>query len=143
MRDGQGTLAGLRPGDHLEQAHDRRGIEEVHAHHALPVRRGDRYRGDEQRGGVAREHAVRVDDLREQAEQLVLEREALRDGLDDQLAGCERLELGRGGDALGGLVRLLCAQPAFRGFARETLADPLHALGQSVGEGIEQQRLRA
>ena len=50
-------------GDDLEQPHHRRRVEEVHADHALGcvARRGDR--GDRQRRGVRRQHAVLADDL--------------------------------------------------------------------------------
>ena len=90
--DGEGALRGLGAGDHLQQRHQRRRVEEVHAHHSLGMLGGGRERGHQQRRRVAGQHAVGGDDLREPGEQLVLELDALGGGLDDDLAAGELLE---------------------------------------------------
>jgi hypothetical protein len=77
---------GLLAGDHLEQRHQRRRVEEVHADDALRMDRRRSERRHEQRGGVASQHALLADDLRELRVQLVLELQALRRRLDHELA---------------------------------------------------------
>ncbi len=56
-------LAGAQTGDHLDERHQRGGVEEVHPDDPLGVggARGDP--GDRQRGGVGGEHALAGDDL--------------------------------------------------------------------------------
>ena len=74
-------------GDHLDQLHHRRRVEEVHPHDALRALGGPRDRRDRDRRRVRRQHAVAGDDLaRQRREQLVLELEALGRGLDDDVA---------------------------------------------------------
>ena len=84
-------LAGLLAGDDLEQPHQRRRVEEVHADDALGPRRGGGDRGDRQRGGVASPARSRGRRSRASArEQLALELERLGRRLDHQLARGER-----------------------------------------------------
>ena len=84
---------GVDAGDHLEQAHERRGVEEVHPHDAL---------GPSAPAAIA---VIGIDDVLEartqtggdhvagqRAEDLVLERQRLGRRLDDQLAGREVAE---------------------------------------------------
>ena len=96
-RDGESARGGLGAGDHLQQCHQRRRVEEVHAHDPLGMLRGGGQGGHEQRRRVARQDAVAGDDLRQPAEQLVLELHALGGGLDDesQSASSSSEEAGR------------------------------------------------
>ena len=56
-------------------------------------------RGDGQRGGVGAQQRVRLDDVLDLLEDLVLERRVLEDGLDDGVAAGEVGRLGGRGDA--------------------------------------------
>jgi hypothetical protein len=96
-RDVERLGGGVDAGDHLDQAHDGGGVEEVHADHAPGVgdRAGDR--GDRDRGGVRRQHGTRRD-LAQGREELALELEALRRGLDDQPRRCQVAQLADGRD---------------------------------------------
>ena len=60
-------VARLVGADHLEQLHQRRRVEEVHAHDVLGPRRGAGERGDGDRRGVGGEHRVVAADLRQSA----------------------------------------------------------------------------
>ncbi len=51
-------LGGLLAGDHLEQSHHRRRVEEVHPDHSFRPLEPSCDCGDEQRRGVGREHAI-------------------------------------------------------------------------------------
>ena len=89
---GQGGLAGLLAGHDLEQAHERRRVEEVHAHDALGAGHGGGEVGDRQRRGVGGQHARRVDHVGQLPEQPALGFQRLGDGLDDQRARGQVLE---------------------------------------------------
>ena len=121
----EGLLRGLLAGDHLQQAHDRRGVEEVHAHHALwtPGARGDRR--DQQRRGVCCQHALLAHDLRQLPIQVVLEIQALGHGLDHQLAWRERGQVIDGLQPLDAGLSLLLRQTSLRGFFLKTVPRPL------------------
>ena len=144
-------LGRLLAGDHLQQAHHGRGVEEVHAHDPSRVAGGRRDRGDGQRRGVGRQDTVGADDLRQAAEELVLELQALGRGLDHEVAGGELGELGDRLHALecrlGGLdlarVPIGAGGLPARGFLGQALADPLHTALQGLGDRVVQQRLRA
>jgi hypothetical protein len=72
--------------DHLDERHDGRRVEEVHAQHARGLLGGHGDLGDRQRGGVGGEDGVVGDDLVEGGEDLLLQGQVLGDGLDDELA---------------------------------------------------------
>jgi hypothetical protein len=76
-------------GDHsphdLDQLEHRRRVEEVHADDLRRPTRGHGDLGDRQRRRVGREHRVRLADLVQGSEDLPLELEPLRDGLDHQI----------------------------------------------------------
>ncbi len=91
--DGERRLAGALPGDDLDQLHDRRRVEEVHADHALGAGHAGGDLGDAQRGGVAGQHAVAGHVLGDLGEQLALELEVLGRGLDDQARVRERRDV--------------------------------------------------
>ena len=137
------ALVRLLARDDLEQAHQRGGVEEVHADHALWVgdARGDR--GDRQRGGVAGQDTLGRDDLREARVQLVLELESLGRGLDHQLALGHRLERVDGLDPRGGRIGLLGAQLAFGGFLGQSLARASGAALERLDERVVQERAGA
>ena len=90
----EGTLAGLVGPDQLEQAHQGRRVEEVHADHVLGPRGHAGERRDRDRGGVGGEHRVGAHDPREALEERALEVGALGRGLDHELARRELLERG-------------------------------------------------
>ncbi len=95
LRDGGGTVdhrrVGVRAGDHLDELHERGGVEKVHADGAL--RRADRLaeRTDRQRGGVGRDDRVCGQRRHRALEHALLRIEVLEDGLDQQPAGPEIL----------------------------------------------------
>jgi hypothetical protein len=85
--------------DDLDELHHGRGVEEVHADDTrLGCLRGDRELGDRQRRGVRREDRVIGDDGVDRREELLLQRQLLGDGLDDELAVGQVLQVGRVGD---------------------------------------------
>ncbi len=107
LRELQRTLIRKRSRHDLQQTHQRRRIEEVHAHDALgPVHRR-RDRRDRQRRGVARQHALGPDDPREAGEQLALQLHSLWRGLDHQVALGHIRELGDRLDPAGCRLRVL------------------------------------
>ena len=128
---------GVDAGDDLDEAHDGRGVEEVHADHAPGVGRRAGDRGDRDRGGVGREHGARRD-LAQGREELALELEALGRGLDDEPRLRQVGQLGRGRD----LARL-ALQAALRPPALEAVGDLLQAALARLGHGVVQQRARA
>jgi hypothetical protein len=79
----------------LDQLHDRRGVEEVHADDLARPPGDHRELGDRQARGVGRQDRVRRADLVQLGEDLGLELHALGHGLDDQLGRGEVLQ-GRG-----------------------------------------------
>ena len=89
-----GLVGALGPHD-LDQRHQRRRVEEVHADDPLGMRRDGRDLGDRQRGGVRGEDRVRRGRRLELAEELLLDGEILEDGLDHEVAAGEVGDLGR------------------------------------------------
>ena len=79
--------------DHLDELHDRRRVEEVHADDALRAGHAGGDLGHAQRRRVRGEHAVVADDLGDAPEQLALELERLRRRLDDDVGAGELVEL--------------------------------------------------
>ena len=71
--------------DDLDQLHDRRRVEEVHADDLVGPVRGDRDLGDRQRRRVGRQDRLRLADLVQLGEDLLLQVEMLGHGLDDQV----------------------------------------------------------
>ena len=71
-------LARLLPGHHLDELHRRRGVEEVHADHALGPGDARRDLGHAERRRVGRQHAVVAHHLGDALEQRALELERLR-----------------------------------------------------------------
>ena len=135
-------LGGAQAGDHLDERHQRGGVEEVHPDDSLGGggARGDP--GDRQRGGVSGEHAVAGDDLREPCVELTLELGQLRRGLDHQLARRKRLKVRGDLQPLGSRAGLISREPTPRRFLLKT---PPRALGpprERLGEGVVQQRAR-
>ena len=122
------ALRRLRAGHDLQQAHDRRGVEEVHPHHPL----GHRHR----RGAIAvtSNEEVLVASTHPSptisdsvAVQLVLELQALGRRLDHELAGSERSQVVHGPQAIGRVPRVRGGGAAARGFflkARSCALDP-------------------
>ena len=78
-----------------------------------------RERGDRDRRGVRREHAVVADDAFELAEQAALGLEVLDDRLDDEACAGGVVEAFGDGDARGDRLRLGGVEPAFGGQAVE------------------------
>ena len=113
----------------------------MHADHAFcPLDRG-RDSGHEQRGGVRCEHAAFGDHIRRQLdEQLPLELEPLRRGLDHQLAGTQVLEAWSRLQPVSRVICLLWGQPlAFHPSLQlgdDVLGSPL----ERFWNGIVQQR---
>ena len=110
----------------------------MHANHALGVAcaRGDG--GDRQRGGVARKHALFVNDLRQAPIQLMLYVKSLRGSLDYKLALGKRVEVVCRLQASGGLFGLLGRQLALGGFLLQAGMHALHSTRQRLGKRIMQ-----
>ena len=106
------VVGGDHGADHLDELLHRRRVEEVHADDPLGVRRRDGDLGDRQRGGVGGQHGVRRDDRVDLAEQLLLEVELLRNGLDHELAVGEVGQVTAEGDPGVQRVVLLLGQLA-------------------------------
>ena len=129
-------LARLVGPDDLEQRHQRRRVEEVHAHHVLGLGRGAGQRGDRDRRGVRGQHGLGPADLGQAREQLALELGPLRRGLDNQLAGREPVE---GVHRLQQSSRLL-ADPSLLHPAGQSPAHPVGAPLEGVGLRVVQPR---
>ena len=95
-RDLGGRLQRLRggvvAGDDLDQAHQRRRVEEVHAAHPLRPLDAGGDRGHRQGGGVRGEDRLRPAELGQFGEQAALQLEVLRRRLDHELAFAELLD---------------------------------------------------
>ena len=81
--------------DDLDELEHWRGVEEVHADDPLGVPRRDGDLGHGEGRGVRREDRVRCDDRVEATEELLLELELLRHGLDHELAVRQIGQVGR------------------------------------------------
>ena len=124
------VLAGARVVDDLDELHHRRRVEEVHADDVLRALglRGEV--GDAQRGGRRREDGARLADAVEVGEELVLDADLLRDGLDDDVDVAERLALGGPGESAEDRVGVALLEAALVDLAGEVLGD----LG---GDGVD------
>ena len=124
-------VVGEQRRDDLDELQDGRRVEEVHADDALRVlgRRGDL--GEREAGGVGGEHGVLTDDVVELAEDVALDLQALRDGLDHEVGVLEVGQLVGPGDPAQDGSLLVLAEPAL--LDRSTgrgLEEPLAALGE-------------
>ena len=88
--DAQRPLFGPHARDHFDQAHHRRGVEEVHPGKALGKGNHRCQLGDRDRGRVRGDHAVRPYHCAEAREEIALEVERLRRRLDHKVARSER-----------------------------------------------------
>ncbi|MEK6252518.1 MAG: hypothetical protein AABM43_11345 [Actinomycetota bacterium] len=100
-------------------------------------------RGHREGGGVRGQDGFRATHLGQLGEQLLLEREILRRGLDHQLAAGQVLESRGRSQKVSGALGFLAApspslDPLFEGGAQ-----PLHSGGQRLGDRIVQPRLEA
>ena len=115
----------------LDERHQRRRVEEVHADDALRPRRGGRDLGDGERRGVRREHGVGPADPVELGEELPLRLELLDDRLDHEVAVGEVVELGRQRQPPDRRVARALLQLPLLDLAREEVRDPAaRLLGQ-------------
>ena len=90
--DRQRLLGGLVAGDHLDQAHQRGRVEEVHAADALGPLHPGGDRGHRERGGVGGQDRLGSADAGEPREQLALQLQVLGRSLDHQLAAGQVLQ---------------------------------------------------
>src|SRR3954452_16353791 len=93
--------------DHLDQAHHRRGVEEVEAHDLLGAAGGLAHLGDRESARVRGEDRVAGSDLVELCEHGLLDLHPLGHGLDDEVDVAEALVLGGPVDATEELLGLL------------------------------------
>jgi hypothetical protein len=122
-------------GDDLDQRHQRRRVEEVHADDAVGHGDGGGDRGHAQRGGVGRQHAVVADGPGDRREEGPLELEVLGGRLDDELARSEVAGVLDRLDAIAGRrIELALA---------DELVEPRRRPGERRRVGIEEQRPRA
>ena len=114
----EGRLAALVAGDDLDELHQRRRVEEVHADDPLGLGDPRRDRGHREGGGVGGEDGVGPADRGEPLEQVPLQVEVLGRGLDHQVAVPQDLDDRVGLDPLQRVDRLLLAPAAALGAAR-------------------------
>ena len=121
-------------GDHLDEPHHRRRVEEVHADDALGSRHagGDRVTGIDE-VLVASTHVV-GHDSRQRGEQLALELERLGRRLDHQVARRERLELSVASSRAAAAARSSRRHPPARGAFSSPRAHRFGAARQGVGD---------
>ncbi len=131
----QGILRRVGGGDDLDQLHQRRRVEEVHADHASAVGNLGGDRGHGQRGGVGGEDRVGTAGLRQVREQPPLQLQVLRGRLDHEVAFAEVREVGRGTHAGAGVVGLdLAPEPLGRSLGKCSV--------QPTDAGVERSRNR-
>ena len=136
----QRPLARGGPRDHLDQPHHGSRVEEVHPHHSLGPGNAGGDLGDRERRGVGREHASGIDGRRDGAEQLQLQFQPLRRGLDHELGRRELPEVREGLDAPARRVGLRSPHPALLHLAVERgLGRPQAAL-ERLGHRVVEQR---
>ena len=127
----------------LDERHQRRRVEEVHADDALgPGRRG-RDLGHRERRGVGREDRVGPADPVELGEELALRLELLDDRLDHEVAVGERLELGRRRQPRNGRVAIGLLELALLDLAREEVPDPAGRRLAELGRHLAADRVVA
>src|SRR5215467_15874185 len=132
-----GTLHGGVVGEdgahYLDQLHQRHGIEEVQAQHLSGPLGGGGHGGDVARGGVGREKRMGPADGVELGEGLVLERLALGDHLDDEIAVLEVFQMRRAPEPAHRLVLGPRFDPGLGDQAFQRFLDSAQAL---VEEGL-------
>ncbi len=111
--------------DDLDERHQRRRIEEVHADDALGPGRGGRDLGHRERRCVGRKNRVGAAEPIEVCEEGTLGLELLHDRLDDEIAVRERLEVRRDREASGRRVPFSLFELALLDLAGEEMADPV------------------
>ena len=114
--------------DDLDERHQRRRVEEVHADDPSGRRRGGCDLGHRERRGVRGEDGVRAADPLELGEELPLRLELLDDRLDHDVAVGEVAELGRQREPAHGGISLDLLEQSLLGLAREEVPDPLARL---------------
>src|ERR1051325_158425 len=138
---------GAHGAHHLDELHERHRVEEVEPDEALGALAEVAHLGDRQARGVRREDRARLGEPLERTEQLFLERDVLRGGLDDQVAVGQVLELDRSGQVLLHLVELVGRDLAFVHAGLEELVDRGEALLERVRGNLahdgREARLRA
>ncbi len=131
------SLAGGERGDQLDQALDRRRVEEVDAHHLVGAGGGDREPDQRDGGGVGGEDRVLAgDDLVEDLEDVQLDLLVLHDGLDHQVAVGELAEVGGEAQPAQRGVPLLLGELAALGGLGERVGQPGPAQLQRVPGGL-------
>ncbi len=96
---GDGGGRGQHAGDHLDEFHGGRGVEEVQPQDALGAGRVGREPGHRERVGAGGQDGVRPDQGVEGGEDLVLERVLLRYDLDDEVGVGGATQIGAGAEA--------------------------------------------
>ena len=129
---GRGLVRGLEAADHLDELQHGHRVEEVHPDHLLRTLRGGREPGDRDRGRVRGEHGARREELVGGAEDLLLHRDVLDRGLDQEVGGREVVH------GLDPREHLAGIDAALLGELLEALADRLErALGRSRNGIVE------
>ncbi len=139
-RVGDGRV-GHRPGNHLDERHQRHRVEEMHADDACGVRRR---RGDarhRQRARVGRQDGVGNRHRVEAAERVALEVEILRDRLDHHLRHRQALEHGRRAEPANRGHQSVIGQLALLHLAGQESADAIHGPIGRAGHRIVEQHL--
>ena len=134
----QGALGRVGRGDHLDQLHQRRRVEEVHADHPLGVRRLGGDRGDRREEVLVARIVSGPQASARAGEQLALQLQLLGRRLDHQIAA------GEVGEARGGVDQLACrlglrlAPQSLRGALRQVGPQPLDPGAERLWDGIVQ-----
>ncbi len=124
----EGLVGGGHAAHDLDELHHLRGVEVVQADELPGPAGGGGLVDHRQRGGVRREHRVGLDDPVELAPHLELQRQALGDRLDHEVAVGEVRVVGRARDAPAHRVGVLLRGLALLDRARELLLDLADAL---------------
>ena len=118
------VVGGALGADDLDERHQRRRVEEVHADDALRFRARRRDLGHGQRRRVRREHDVVADEAVELGEQLLLRLELLDDRLDHEIAVGEIRHVRGERQPRDRRVAVALLESALLHLAREEVADP-------------------
>src|SRR5690606_8251380 len=141
---GAGGVVGAERADQFDERHDGDGAEEVDADDALGVAGGAREAADGEGGGGRGEDGVRVlEDAVDPGEQGGLEVRALGDGLDDEVAVGERVEVGGHLDAGEGGVEVGVGEPALPDALAEGAADAVVGGRYGAGAGDDDADVEA
>jgi hypothetical protein len=106
-----------RPGDDLDERHQRHGVEEMHPDDALGMLGGRRDLRDRQRAGVRGEDRLGGRIGVEPPEGVALELQLLGNGLDDDVGACELADLRDRADATASGSRIGLGELALLGLA--------------------------